>query len=83
MTITATLSSSNNLSTIVSASNKSKVVSITLPGPKGDAGLYIYVDTTSLTDGSMLMYSESTGKWIAQNHITPETGNLIISGGNF
>ncbi len=79
----ATVGSSTNTSSTVSASNKSQVVAVTVPGPKGDAGLYIYVDTTLLTDGSMIMYSGSTEKWVAKNDLDTETGTIILSGGNF
>jgi hypothetical protein len=94
MAITATVGSSTNTSATVSASNKSQVVSVTVPGPKGDSGLVVAgaslnindladINTTSLADGSMLMYSESTEKWVAKNDLDTETGTLILSGGNF
>lgn len=94
MTITATVGSSTNTSATVSASNKSQVVSVTIPGPKGDSGTIAAgadlniseladINTTELTDGSMLMYSGSTEKWVAKNDLTPETGDIILSGGNF
>ncbi|MBT4478917.1 MAG: hypothetical protein HOC66_05870 [Flavobacteriales bacterium] len=92
MTITATVGNSANTSVLVSASEKSKVVSATVPGPKGDHGTIIAatslnlsnladIDTTALSDGSMLMYSTSTEKWVAQNEL--ETGTIILSGGFF
>ena len=94
MTITATVGSSTNTSATVSASNKSQVVSVTLPGPKGDSGTIVAgadlnisdladINTTALTDGSMLMYSGSTEKWVAKNDLDTETGTIILSGGNF
>jgi hypothetical protein len=64
------------------------VVKILIPGPAGPAGLSFVnaaedVDASQLDDGSMLMYSESSEKWIAKNDLEPETGTLILSGGNF
>jgi hypothetical protein len=94
MAITATVGSSTNTSATVSASNKSQVVSVTVPGPKGDSGSVVAgeslmisdladINTSALADGSMLMYSESTEKWVAKNDLETETGTLILSGGNF
>jgi hypothetical protein len=94
MAITATVGSSTNTSATVSASNKSQVVSVTVPGPKGDSGSVVAganlnisdladINISALADGSMLMYSESTEKWVAKNDLDTETGTIILSGGNF
>jgi hypothetical protein len=78
MTIKATVNTNDN----------KPVVKILIPGPMGPAGLSSVsgaddVDASSLDDGSMLMYSGSSEKWIAKNDLEPETGTLILSGGNF
>lgn len=67
------------------------VVKILIPGPAGPIGpagasgigTAEDVDTSQLDDGSMLMYSGSAEKWVAKNDLEPETGTLILSGGNF
>lgn len=79
---------------VVSLDNKSKVVAVSVPGPKGDTGPAVSasdinlnnlsnINSTNLADGSILMYSASTSKWVAKNDLTPETGDIILSGGNF
>jgi hypothetical protein len=94
MAITASLSSSASTDVVVSLDNKSKVVAVSVPGPKGDSGAAATasnlnlneisnINSTNLADGSILMYSTSTSKWIAKNDLTPETGDIILSGGNF
>jgi hypothetical protein len=92
--ISASLLSSSRTNIVISQDNKSKVVSVSVPGPKGDPGTVVAgeslnlsdladINTTNVTDGSVLMYSTSTSKWIAQNDLTPETGTIVLSGGNF
>lgn len=81
MTIKATVNTNDN----------KPVVKILIPGPVGPTGPAGSssvsgaddVDTSLLVDGSMLMYSGSSEKWVAKNDLEPETGTLILSGGNF
>jgi hypothetical protein len=41
------------------------------------------IDISNLEDGSILMYSTSNSEWIAKNDLTPDSGEFIITGGNF
>jgi hypothetical protein len=94
MAITATVSGGTVTTSIVRSDGKSQVVSVSIPGPKGDSGTVVAgenlnlsdladLNTASLTDGSMLLYSESTGKWVAKNDLDTETGTITINAGNF
>lgn len=94
MAITATVSGGATTTSIVRSDGKSQVISVSIPGPKGDSGTVVAgqnlnltdladINTISLADGSMLMYSESTSKWVAKNELEPESGDLVLSGGNF
>jgi len=94
MAITATISGGTTTTSIVRSDGKSQVISVSIPGPKGDSGTVVAgenlnlsdladLNTSSLTDGSMLMYSESSGKWVAKNDLDTETGTITINAGNF
>jgi len=94
MAITATISGGTTTTSIVRSDGKSQVISVSIPGPKGDSGTVVAgenlnlsdladLNTSSLTDGSMLLYSESTGKWVAKNDLDTETGTITINAGNF
>lgn len=94
MAITATISGGTTTTSIVRSDGKSQVISVSVPGPKGDSGTVVAgeslnlsdladLNTASLTDGSMLMYSDSTGKWVAKNDLDTETGTITINAGNF
>ena len=93
MAITATVSGGTATTSIVRSDGKSQVVSVSVPGPKGDSGLVVAganlnlsdladLNTASLTEGSMLLYSESTGKWVAKNDLDT-SGTITINAGNF
>ena len=93
MAITATVSGGTTTTSIVRSDGKSQVVSVSVPGPKGDAGTVVAgeslnisdladINTSSLADGSMLLYSESTGKWVAKNDLDT-AGTITINAGNF
>ena len=94
MAITATVSGGTTTTSIVRSDGKSQVISVSVPGPKGDSGTVVAgenlnlsdladLNTVSLTDGSMLMYSESTSKWVAKNDLDTETGTITINAGHF
>jgi hypothetical protein len=94
MAITATVSGGTTTTSIVRSDGKSQVISVSVPGPKGDSGSIVAgvelnltdladINTVALADGSMLMYSESTSKWVAKNELEPEAGDIVLSGGNF
>jgi hypothetical protein len=94
MAITATVSGGTTTTSIVRSDGKSQVISVAIPGPKGDSGTVVAgqnlnltdladINTIALADGSMLMYSESTSKWVAKNELEPDSGDLVLSGGNF
>jgi hypothetical protein len=94
VTGTATLSDSASINASIGADGKAQVGVISVPGPKGadaqivaanliDISGLADIDITSLSDGSMLMYSESLEKWVATNELEPETGTIILSGGFF
>jgi hypothetical protein len=67
------------------------VTRVTVPGPQGIQGVpgedrisYASdIDISNLEDGSILMYSTSNSEWIAKNDLTPDSGEFIITGGNF
>ena len=95
MAITAKVNTTRSVVGSVSQGNQPQVTRVTVPGPKGDTGLAgsaqnqlsqaSDVDTTSfgLTDGSLLQYRTSTGKWTARNELDTTSGNLVLSGGSF
>jgi hypothetical protein len=94
MAITATISSRTASNVTVTLDGKSSVGTVSIPGPKGDAGTIATADNitleslsnvnaSSLGDGSMLMYSSGTSKWVSKTDLTPESGDLVLSGGNF
>lgn len=94
VTGTATLSDSASINASIGADGKAQVVAATVPGPKGadaqivaantiDISGLADIDVTALSDGSMLMYSESLEKWVATNELEPESGDITLSGGNF
>ena len=94
MAITATVSGGTATTSIVRSDGKSQVVSVSIPGPKGDSGTVVAgenlnlsdladLNTSLMTDGSMLLYSESTGKWVAKNDLDTETGTITINAGHF
>jgi len=96
MAITATVNTQRTVVGSVSQGNQPQVTRVTVPGPKGDSGSVVGaaslqlsglsdVDTTSfpLSDGSLLQYRSSTGKWTARNELDTTTGNLVLSGGSF
>ena len=92
MAITATISATTTITATSDPSGKKEVTAVSIPGPKGDAGLIIAgaileignlanTDVSEIADGSMLMYSTSSSKWEAKNDL--DTGTIILNGGNF
>ncbi len=56
-----------------------------IQGPPGEDRISYASDinTSSLADGSILMYSSENDEWIAKNDLTPLSGEFQITGGNF
>ena len=86
MAITAKLSDGGN----------TRVVQTTIAGPQGIQGIqgtsgaaatYLNnmndVDSDNVADGSVLVYSSSTSKWVAKNSLEADSGTITVSGGNF
>lgn len=76
---------------IISTDEPQVIVTVNEPGPQGIQGIQgepggtiplsdlVDVDSTNLTNGSVLVYSTSTQKWVA----TQELSNQIIESGQY
>ena len=62
----------------ISVNSQTKVVSVITPGPQGAKGLEL--DETNRVDGSIVRFSTSAGKYIADSTVTPSE---LTDGGNF
>ena len=60
-----------------------KQVSVTVPSSTTRLNGLSDVNVTSLNDGALLQYDNSSKKWISKNDIVTESGNLILNGGTF
>lgn len=60
-----------------------KQVSVTVPSATTRLNGLSDVNVTSLNDGALLQYDNSSKKWISKNDIVTESGNLILNGGTF
>jgi len=60
-----------------------KQVSVTVPSSTTRLNVLSDVNVTSLNDGALLQYDNSSKKWISKNDIVTESGNLILNGGTF
>jgi len=79
----------------VSQGNQPQVTRVTVPGPQGPTGAAgsssnqissaadVDISTFGLSDGAVLQYRASTGKWIARNELDTTNGNLVLNGGSF
>ena len=74
----------NVISVRVGQENATKVLS-SAPTTSNSLNSLNDVDATSLSTGSVLVYDNSVGKWVATLTMTPgeNTQNLEISGGVF
>tara|TARA_R100000988_G_C3904913_1_gene119245 strand:+ start:320 stop:547 length:228 start_codon:yes stop_codon:yes gene_type:complete len=62
----------------ISVNSQTKVVSVITPGPQGAKGLEL--DESNRVDGSIVRFSTSAGKYIADSTVTPSE---LTDGGNF
>ena len=60
-----------------------KQVSVTVPATATKLNRLQDVNVTSLADGALLQYDDTTKKWTSRNDILTESGNLILNGGTF
>jgi hypothetical protein len=60
-----------------------KQVSVTVPATTTKLNRLQDVNVTSLADGALLQYDDTTKKWTSRNDILTESGNLILNGGTF
>lgn len=58
-------------------------VSVTVPSASTRLNALGDVNVTTLNDGAMLQYDDTSKKWISRNDIKTESGNLILNGGTF
>ena len=93
MAITARVTTSSTIKGSVSEGNQPQVTRVTVPGPKGDTGAsgaaggklveLSDVDATSVQDGAMIQYDESTENFVITNRIETDTGEIRLNGGTF
>jgi len=61
-----------------------KQVSVTVPASTTKLNNLQDVNATSLADGALLQYDDSSKKWTTRNDIITDTGgDLILNGGTF
>jgi phage baseplate assembly protein gpV len=60
-----------------------KQVSVTVPATTTKLNRLQDVNVTSLSDGALLQYDDTTKKWTSRSDILTESGNLILNGGTF
>ena len=60
-------------------------VSVTVPSASALTRLNSLgdVNVSTLNDGAMLQYDNTSKKWTSRNDIITESGNLILNGGTF
>jgi hypothetical protein len=58
-------------------------VSVTVPSASTRLNALGDVNVSSLADGAMLQYDDTSKKWTSRNDIKTESGNLILNGGTF
>ena len=58
-------------------------VSVTVPSASTRLNALGDVNVTTLNDGAMLQYDDTSKKWTSRNDIKTESGNLILNGGTF
>ena len=83
---TARINQTTNLTASVNATTAPgpKQVSVTTPSATTNLNNLEDVNATSLADGALLQYDDTTKKWTSRNEIITDTGgNLILNGGTF
>lgn len=60
-----------------------KQVSVTTPSATTKLNNLEDVNASTLADGALLQYDDTTKKWTSRNEIKTESGNLILNGGTF
>lgn len=60
-----------------------KQVSVTVPSASTRLNSLTDVNVSTLNDGALLQYDNSSKKWVSRNDILTESGNLILNGGTF
>ena len=60
-----------------------KQVSVTVPAASTRLNSLADVNVSTLNDGALLQYDNSSKKWTSRNDILTESGNLILNGGTF
>jgi hypothetical protein len=60
-----------------------KRVSVTVPSTSTRLNSLTDVNVSTLNDGALLQYDNSSKKWTSRNDILTESGNLILNGGTF
>jgi hypothetical protein len=60
-----------------------KQVSVTVPSASTRLNTLADVNVSTLNDGALLQYDNSSKKWTSRNDILTESGNLILNGGTF
>jgi hypothetical protein len=58
-------------------------VSVTVPSASTRLSALGDVNVSTLNDGAMLQYDNTSKKWTSRNDIKTESGNLILNGGTF
>ena len=90
MAIKATINRTRGVRGSVSEGQQPQVTRITVPGPKGDSGAtggrlveLSDVDASSVQDGAMIQYNDTTEKFEITNRIETDTGEIRLNGGTF
>jgi len=90
MAIKATINRTRGVRGSVSEGQQPQVTRITVPGPKGDSGAsggrlveLSDVDASSVQDGAMIQYNDTTEKFEITNRIETTTGKIRLNGGTF
>jgi hypothetical protein len=90
MAIKATINRTRGVRGSVSEGQQPQVTRITVPGPKGDSGAtggrlveLSDVDASSVQDGAMIQYNDTTEKFEITNRIETTTGEIRLNGGTF
>ena len=88
--ITATYSTgSNTTATINNNTTGPKNVSVTSPSVaqiRSDVNKFVGlsdVNASTLDDGAMIQYDDTSKKFITRTEIKTESGNLVLNGGTF
>lgn len=90
MAIKATINRTRGVRGSVSEGQQPQVTRITVPGPKGDSGAsggrlveLSDVDASSVQDGAMIQYNDTTEKFEITNRIETDSGEIRLNGGTF